>query len=196
MAAESLLAAARDRARGALLGTFVGDALGMPFEGLPHTSVPAAVEMVAARRGRGTYTDDTQMMIALAESLIARGRVDEQHLARAFQEGYDPDRGYDGGTRRVFELWATGTPIASAAAQIFDGQGSRGNGAAMRIAPVAVLFCEDRERLRLRRHAARRSPTPTQSASMARSFRPPRSERRCATRTSSKSLAPPPAPRR
>jgi poly(ADP-ribose) glycohydrolase ARH3 len=136
-----------DRARGALLGTFVGDALGMPFEGLPHTEVPVVVEMVAARRGRGTYTDDTQMMIALAESLIERGGVDEQHLARAFQEGYDPDRGYGGGTRRVFELWASGTPIASAAAEIFDGQGSRGNGAAMRVAPVAVLFSEDPERL-------------------------------------------------
>jgi poly(ADP-ribose) glycohydrolase ARH3 len=136
-----------DRARGALLGTFVGDALGMPFEGLPHTEVPAAVEMVAARHGRGTYTDDTQMMIALAESLIERGRVDEQHLARAFQEGYDPDRGYGRGTRRVLELWANGTPVASAAAQIFDGHGSRRNGAAMRIAPIAVLFCKDRERL-------------------------------------------------
>src|SRR2546423_10447902 len=105
-------AAVRDRARGALLGTFVGDALGMPFEGAAHFDVPAEVEMVAARRGRGTYTDDTQMMIALAESLIDRGRVDDAHLARAFQEAYDPDRGYGGGTRRVFELWAAGTPVA------------------------------------------------------------------------------------
>jgi poly(ADP-ribose) glycohydrolase ARH3 len=147
MAAEALRAAAADRARGALLGTFVGDALGMPFEGRPHSEVPAAVEMVEARRGRGTYTDDTQMMIALAESLIERGRVDEQHLARAFVQAYDPDRGYGGGTRRVLELWADGTPVANAAAQIFDGQGSRGNGAAMRIAPVAVVFCDDPPRL-------------------------------------------------
>jgi hypothetical protein len=72
LATEPLLPSAPDRARGALLGTFVGDALGMPFEGVSHTDVPAAVDMVAARRGRGTYTDDTQMMIALAESLIER----------------------------------------------------------------------------------------------------------------------------
>ncbi len=136
-----------DRARGALLGTFVGDALGMPFEGVPHTDVPALVEMVAARRGRGTYTDDTQMMIALAESLIARGRVDDQHLACAFIQAYEPDRGYGRGTRRVFELWANGTPVASAAALIFDGQGSRRNGAAMRIAPIAVFFRDDPPRL-------------------------------------------------
>jgi ADP-ribosylglycohydrolase len=140
--------AALDRARGALLGTFVGDALGMPFEGAAATDIPARVEMVAARRGRGTYTDDTQMMIALAESLIEHGRVEPQHLARAFQDAYDPGRGYGGGTRRVLELWAAGTPVAAAAAQVFDGQGSRGNGAAMRIAPVAVRFAADPARLR------------------------------------------------
>jgi poly(ADP-ribose) glycohydrolase ARH3 len=103
--------------------------------------------MVEARRGRGTYTDDTQMMIALAESLIERGQVDEEHLARAFQAAYDPDRGYGGGTRRVMELWASGTPVSVAAGEIFDGQGSRGNGAAMRVAPVAVRFHEQPERL-------------------------------------------------
>jgi poly(ADP-ribose) glycohydrolase ARH3 len=138
---------AGDRAHGALLGTFVGDALGMPFEGAAHVDVPARVEMLAARRGRGTYTDDTQMMIALAESLIEWGRVQDEHLARAFQGAYDPDRGYGGGTRRVFELWASGTSVAAAAGKVFDGQGSRGNGAAMRIAPVAVRFHGDPARV-------------------------------------------------
>lgn len=136
-----------ERARGALLGTFVGDALGMPFEGAPQSAIPADVEMVAARRGRGTYTDDTQMMIALGESLIDLGLVDPDRLARAFQDAYDHDRGYGGGTRRVFELWASGTPVAEAAGQVFDGRGSRGNGAAMRIAPVAVRFRDDPARL-------------------------------------------------
>jgi ADP-ribosylglycohydrolase len=68
-------------------------------------------------------TDDTQMMIALAESLIERERIDNHHLPCAFTEAYEPDRGYGGGTRRVFELWADGTPVALAAAQIFDGRG-------------------------------------------------------------------------
>jgi poly(ADP-ribose) glycohydrolase ARH3 len=145
MAAERGTAA--DRACGALLGTFVGDALGMPFEGRPHSEVPDAVEMVEARRGRGTYTDDTQMMIALAESLITCGQIDEEHLARTFRDAYDPDRGYGGGTRRVVELWVAGTPVTEAAGQIFDGEGSRGNGAAMRIAPVAVRFAREPERL-------------------------------------------------
>jgi poly(ADP-ribose) glycohydrolase ARH3 len=87
------------------------------------------------------------MMIALAESLIERGRVDEEHIAWAFQAAYDPDRGYGGGTRRVMELWASGTPVSVAAGEIFGGQGSRGNGAAMRVAPLAVRFYEYPEQL-------------------------------------------------
>ena len=136
-----------DRAHGALLGTFVGDALGMPFEGAAPTVIPSDVEMVEARLGRGSYTDDTQMMIALAESLIERGRVEEEPLARAFQAAYDPARGYGRGTRRVLELWRNGVPVADAATQVFAAHGSRGNGAAMRIAPVAVRFHQDPERL-------------------------------------------------
>ena len=139
--------AAADRAQGALLGTFVGDALGMPFEGATHTAIPSEVEMMEARLGRGTYTDDTQMMIALAQSLIERGRIEEEHLASAFQAAYDPARGYGRGTRRVLDLWRNGFPVGEAAKQVFGGQGSRGNGAAMRIAPVAVRFRQDPERL-------------------------------------------------
>lgn len=145
-----------DRAAGALLGTFVGDALGMPFEGLPHTAIPENVEMIEARRGRGTYTDDTQMMIALAESLIARGRIDSEDLARAFLDAYDSDRGYGHGTQRVLELWREGVPVSVAAGQVFDGRGSRGNGAAMRVAPVAVFFHDDPDRLRVEAAASAR----------------------------------------
>lgn len=148
MTTQAAQASFEARARGALLGTFVGDALGMPFEGAAPEAIPEHVEMIDARLGRGTYTDDTQMMIALAESLRDRGQVDEEHLARAFQEAYDPKRGYGRGTRRVLELWAAGTPVTAAAAQVFDGQGSRGNGAAMRIAPIAVRFAHDPDRLR------------------------------------------------
>jgi poly(ADP-ribose) glycohydrolase ARH3 len=159
MSSEDSLAVAvwlGERARGALLGTFVGDALGMPFEGVVLGAVPVEVGMVAARRGRGTYTDDTQMMIALAESLIERGQIEAEHLARAFQKAYEPDRGYGGGTRRVFELWAAGTPVTEAAGQVFDGQGSRGNGAAMRIAPVAVRFAAEPSRMRAEAAASAR----------------------------------------
>jgi poly(ADP-ribose) glycohydrolase ARH3 len=136
-----------DRARGALLGTFVGDALGMPFEGRPPEAIPLEVEMTEARLGRGTYTDDTEMMIALAESLLRHGAVLPDELGRAFQQAYDPRRGYGAGTREALRLVAAGVPASEAATRLFDGQGSLGNGAAMRIAPVAVRFARDEARL-------------------------------------------------
>ncbi len=138
---------ALDRARGALLGTFVGDALGMPFEGSTSESIPEQLEMEDARLGAGTYTDDTEMMIALAESLVERATVDEEDLARCFLSAHHPERGYGSGTRAVLALIASGTPATEAAQRIFEGSGSLGNGAAMRVAPVAVRFAHDPERL-------------------------------------------------
>lgn len=142
---------ARDRidgALGALLGTFVGDALGMPFEGRPPGAVPERVEMVDARLGRGTYTDDTEMMILLAESLLKHGSVREDRLAETFLAGCDPARGYGAGTLEVLAQWRRGVPVGSAAGNLFGGQGSRGNGAAMRIAPVAARYADAPDELR------------------------------------------------
>jgi poly(ADP-ribose) glycohydrolase ARH3 len=137
-----------DGIAGALLGTFVGDALGMPYEGLPGSEVPARLEMVEARRGRGTYTDDTEMMIVLAESLLEHGSVNEDRLARAFLERCDPSRGYGAGTLEVLASWRQGVPVDEAAQRLFGGEGSLGNGAAMRIAPIAVVFADSPDELR------------------------------------------------
>lgn len=133
----------QDRATGALLGTFAGDALGMPWEGAPPDAIPAVLDMEPARLGAGTYTDDTEMAIALAESLVRRDGVDAEDLARAFLAAYDPRRGYGGGTTQVLSLWREGVAVTQAAQRVFDGQGSLGNGAAMRVAPVAVRFHAD-----------------------------------------------------
>jgi poly(ADP-ribose) glycohydrolase ARH3 len=135
-------AASNDRAIGAMLGTFVGDALGMPWQGAGPEAVPAVLEMEDARLGAGTYTDDTQMTIALAESLLRCDRIDEFDLARTFLALHDHRRGYGPGTTQMFALWRRGASV-EAAAQIFDGQRSLGNGAAMRVAPVAVRFHDE-----------------------------------------------------
>ncbi len=138
---------ATDRARGALLGTFVGDALGMAYEGAAPDAIPERVEMEEARLGRGTYTDDTQMMIAVAESLLEHGGVDQEGLGHAFLDAYDSRRGYGSGTTEVLQLVRSGVHPCEAAASTFGGEGSAGNGAAMRIAPVAVRYANDTEAL-------------------------------------------------
>jgi len=120
-----------DRALGALLGTFVGDALGMAWEGAPPGTIPDVLEMEDERLGAGTYTDDTEMTIALAESLLRCDVVDDEDLARSFLAVHDPRRGYGTGTTQVFDLWRKGVPTREAAARVFDGQGSLGNGAAI-----------------------------------------------------------------
>jgi len=135
--------AAVDAAVGAMLGTFVGDALGMPWEGASSESIPDQLEMRDERLGPGTYTDDTQMMIGLAESLLRQDVVDEGDLAETFLSLYDPRRGYGEGTTRVFDLWRRGVGVDEAAGRVFEGHGSLGNGAAMRVAPVAVRFFDD-----------------------------------------------------
>jgi poly(ADP-ribose) glycohydrolase ARH3 len=132
-----------DRARGALLGTFAGDALGMPFEGMAPAAIAERLTMVDARLGCGTYTDDTQMAIALAESLLELGSIDALALGRAFADAHDPRRGYGSGTTEVLWLVRSGLHPHDAAGSLFRGEGSQGNGAAMRVAPVAVRYADD-----------------------------------------------------
>lgn len=144
------LSSSEDSAVGALIGTFVGDALGMPVEGWSHRRIRESFgemdTMVDARKGAGTYTDDTQMMVATAKSLIEKEGVDPDHLSKCFLKHFDSSRGYGRGTTRVFEKWKNGVSVDSAAGQIFDG-GSFGNGGAMRIAPVGISFAGRPEEL-------------------------------------------------
>jgi poly(ADP-ribose) glycohydrolase ARH3 len=136
-----------DRFLGCLLGQAVGDAVGAPYEGMPADHVfwsfGPATDLVQNPDGDLLrYTDDTQMMIGVAEVLIAHGRIVPDELDRAFVANYDPERGYGRGARRILETMASGGDGRRLAATIFPG-GSLGNGAAMRAAPVGLLFCDD-----------------------------------------------------
>ena len=112
----------------------------MPYEGRPGNEVPERIEPRDGRAPAGSYTDDTQMMIALAESLLRCGHVEEQDLAAAFRAHFDARRGYGSGTREVLALWEAGVPVSEAARRLHGGQGSPRNGAAMRVAPIAVRY--------------------------------------------------------
>jgi poly(ADP-ribose) glycohydrolase ARH3 len=163
----------RSKFVGALLGTFVGDALGMPFENWPPERIARDCgtpdRMLGARLwlrgyavtfgalhgsfggaplGRGTYTDDTQMMIGVAESLAACGGFDGADMARRFVENYDPRRGYGPGATKAIGGLRRGLPWDEVGKQLFNGTGSFGNGAAMRAAPVGLLYHDDPAALR------------------------------------------------
>ncbi len=138
-------AARIDRARGALLGTALGDAVGAPFEGRRQVEADEAEAWLASDEPL-VWTDDTVMTLGLARSLVAcHGRVDPQHLGDVFAADHraEPWRGYGAGPPQVFAAAERGTPYRDAAAAMFGGSGSYGNGAAMRAAPVAVVGGDD-----------------------------------------------------
>jgi len=140
----------QSRFRGCLLGLAIADALGAPYEGRTpehmreRFSTPG--ELLERRSAEMFYTDDTQMMIGVAETLVRRGRIDVPTLNQLFAENYTPFRGYGRGARRVLEAIRDGRDYQTAAEQTFPG-GSYGNGGAMRIAPVGAYFHTQPERI-------------------------------------------------
>ncbi len=142
--------ATRDQIHGSLLGLAVGDALGAPYEGLPDGVIAGLVKSghVLDDPTEATlyYTDDTQMMIGVAETLADRGEIDGDALMAAFVANYDPDRGYGPGATMLLQAVREGEAGPDMALNLFPG-GSLGNGAAMRVAPVGLLFADDLDRV-------------------------------------------------
>ncbi len=88
------------------------------------------------------WTDDTQMAIGLAESLVECGRVDQDHLAKRWADRFEGWRGYGPNARAMMKLVRDGTPWRDANRKVFR-EGSLGNGAAMRAAPLGLFYGVD-----------------------------------------------------
>jgi ADP-ribosylglycohydrolase/O-acetyl-ADP-ribose deacetylase (regulator of RNase III) len=133
----------RDRARATLLGSAVGDALGLPFENLPRQlsrrrfgdGLRFHRGVVRFMRRPGDVSDDTQLTIAVARSIDPRGE-------------YLPGRFSD----ELAQWWsyrvAAGRTTTRAARRLLDGRHetasfSHGNGAAVRVAPLALAHRPD-----------------------------------------------------
>jgi poly(ADP-ribose) glycohydrolase ARH3 len=138
----------RSKISGSLMGTGIGDALGASLEGWRRVD-PDEVRALAEKRHTLTYTDDTHMMIGVAESLIENKGFDGEHMTRRFMENYshEPFRGYGPGPPRVFRMIKSGEAWDKAAERLYGG-GSYGNGSAMRIAPVGVFYYDDLAKLK------------------------------------------------
>ncbi|GGZ46243.1 hydrolase [Streptomyces inusitatus] len=142
MIAESADERRFERALGSLLGLSVGDALGSQF------FVPVNYPLLHRRElpdGRWQWTDDTEMACSVLAVLAAHGRVDQDALARSFADHHDFDRGYGPAVNRMLRLIREGGDWRELAAALFNGQGSWGNGSAMRIAPLGAWYGDDPE---------------------------------------------------
>ncbi|MPZ71769.1 MAG: hypothetical protein GEU74_00830 [Nitriliruptorales bacterium] len=150
-----------DRARlsavagGVLIGTFVGDAAAARWEGAPAVDLRGARARLDESLAAKTlaYTDDTQLTLALAEHLCLEPTVEPQSLTRTFLEHFEEHRGYARGMFGIVDAWRRGVDPESAARSVFPA-GSFGNGAAMRVAPVGVIWSGERAVRAAHRQAA------------------------------------------
>lgn len=133
---------AQDRAYLTLEGLSVGDAFGEQFFMDPDE----AEARIAARilpTAPWTYTDDTEMACSVVAVLRDHEGIDQDALAQSFARHYDSKRGYGPNMHGLLARIREGEPWATASASLFGGQGSQGNGAAMRVAPVGAYFADD-----------------------------------------------------
>jgi ADP-ribosylglycohydrolase len=133
----------QDRFRGALVGTALGDALGRALEGMSphqirreHGYVTEMIPWGGYTSGpKGTLTDDTEMTLCLAQSIIENSGVDPHDIAERFMYWGLIGRGMGSATRAACGRLATGSASA-------------GNGAAMRSTPIALASPFDTDALR------------------------------------------------
>jgi len=145
-----------DRARGALLGLAIGDALGMPTQNLPReiiaerygvldTFVDAPDDNVISRgQPAGRVTDDTDQAVILGRLLVeGNGTVDQLRFAQELMAWHKRMVALGSAdllgpsTLRALNLLDQGVPVEE------TGRWGDTNGAAMRIAPAGIAFPPD-----------------------------------------------------
>lgn len=140
-----------------LVGCAIGDALGNPFEMKPAAS-PLLKEWNGLFKAGGTfwkgeagqYTDDTLMSMALAASLIEKGKFDPEHVAANYLAWYESGNTRGIGTTTagaMVNLKLGATWQESGLTKTYDGMPAGGNGTAMRAAPIGLFYREDPEML-------------------------------------------------
>ncbi|NEA46964.1 ADP-ribosylglycohydrolase family protein [Streptomyces sp. SID10815] len=136
-----------ERAVGAVVGSAVGDALGAPFEFGPEGVFSARFpspggggEMCGGGGwDPGEATDDTQMAVLVAESLLRHGGLDLPDVFARFQRWAAADPKDIG--LQTEDVLTNGLPWDRAAAEHFRvNRRAAGNGSLMRATPSAVYF--------------------------------------------------------
>ncbi|MBA4149602.1 MAG: ADP-ribosylglycohydrolase family protein [Verrucomicrobia bacterium] len=138
------------RARRALLsleGLAIADAVGEMLS-YRYAAAPRIIREGLVG-GPWFRTDDSEMAISIVEILKLYGHIHQDALARRFAWRFerDQDRGYGKMTRMQLREIIAGAAWRPTAAAAFGGQGSMGNGGAMRVAPVGAYFADDLEKV-------------------------------------------------
>ncbi|CAN7939096.1 unnamed protein product, partial [Ixodes hexagonus] len=167
----------QEKFQGCLVGGLLGDCLGAPFEiNIKGSNIPDQRSFfqnllkdevvfgplagrnfqpskVCPERGEYNYTDDSAMTFCLARSLLAKGDFDPVDVAKRFADEYFQNQQrkqeYGNAVRTVFQKLKDSNyadPYKPAMEQ-FKGRGSHGNGGSMRVAPVALFYKHDEEKM-------------------------------------------------
>jgi ADP-ribosylglycohydrolase len=133
-----------ERALLSLEGLSLGDAFGESFF---TADAPQRVHSRRLRDGPWRWTDDTAMAVSIVDTLVAHETIDQDDLAARFarRHGEEPGRGYGAATHWGLSEIRAGRDWRTVAAGQFAGQGSYGNGAAMRASVVGAWFADDLE---------------------------------------------------
>lgn len=123
---------------GCFKGLTIGDAYGAGYEGgiierslwrlFGHT-----------KHGEKRFTDDTQMSMDVAVSLLENNALNQDHLAQEFAKHYTWSRGYGPATASLLKGIKQGKNWQDINCEKYK-EGSMGNGAAMR-SPIIALWC-------------------------------------------------------
>src|SRR5215475_8503781 len=144
---QDLHATRMRRAAQSLEGLSCGDAFGERFF-LPDAVAQSLIQQRAVPAPPWFFTDDTVMALSILETLAEHREINPDVLAASFAGRYDAGRGYGPAMNKLLpaiqrqpQSWRT------EAAALFRGEGSFGNGSAMRVAPLGAYFADVPERI-------------------------------------------------
>jgi ADP-ribosylglycohydrolase len=137
-------------AKKALKGTSIGDAFGESFFG-EMDKMLRHIETKTIPTTTWEFTDDTVMSIAIFEQLEQNQMIIQNDLALAFANNHrlDTNRGYGATARRILRGIEAGENWQTLSKNVFDGMGSMGNGAAMRVHSIGAYFYDDFEKIKI-----------------------------------------------
>lgn len=147
-----------NKSAGLFLGLACGDALGRPVEfnsaaqiKRDHGEVTEMIGGGTHHKDPGTITDDTELALCIAQSLVANNEFDPADVASRFVEWYESDP-FDIGvmTSSALVRLKDGKNWDEAGEEVWterpEGQNA-GNGSIMRCAPYAIAYADNPDTL-------------------------------------------------
>lgn len=133
-----------------LKGVAIGDAFGESFFG-QRNEILQHIQNRTIPKTTWEFTDDTVMSIAVFEQLEKHQTINQDELALAFAKKHslDVNRGYGATARRILRGIEAGESWQHLSKNAFDGMGSMGNGAAMRVHAIGAYFYDDLQQVKI-----------------------------------------------